>query len=592
MEFATGALGTLLPKLGQLLSEPVKIWANQARELSYDMEDIVDTFLVRIQGPDPLRKKGYKRFFKKMSDMVTKAKTQHEIGKDINDIKERVKEVAARRQRYKLEDITPAKTTALDPRIASLYTKVADLVGIDEAREELISRLTKVDEAREELITRLAKGAAPSAQKRIVSVVGFGGLGKTTLAKVVYDKLKGEFDCTAFVPVGRSPDLKKVFKDILINLNKQQYMSFNFSILDERQLINEFHEFLDKKRYFIVIDDVWETQCWETIKLALVDNNSGSRIIITTRNHEVAREAGQVYELQPLSDDNSRKLFFARIFADESKSSGHQPDDVSDEILRKCGGIPLAIITMASLLVGKPREEWPEVHRSIGYSSKRNRQVDNTMKILSFSYYDLPPHLRTCLLHLSMFPEDYFIEKGPLIWMCIAEGFVQEKQGISSFETGEGYFNELVNRSMIQLVQEYIREWPNLVCGYQVHDMVLDLIRSISYKNNEGALSSSSSTTTTTTQGKVRRLALQNINRTVKKANMDMQQVRSFISSECYINKRGIPFISNLRLFFCESHSTDAAAYIYACILTPTNIRTQPYPYEHLRKTGPANPPN
>nr|CAB3490617.1 unnamed protein product [Digitaria exilis] len=136
------------------------------------MEDIVDTFLVRIQGPDPLRKKGYKKFFKKMSDMVTKAKTQHEIGKDINDIKERVKEVAARRQRYKLEDITPAKTTGLDPRIASLYTKVADLVGIDEAREELISRLTKGDD--DDLAV---------AEQGIVSVVGFGGLGKTTLAK-------------------------------------------------------------------------------------------------------------------------------------------------------------------------------------------------------------------------------------------------------------------------------------------------------------------------------------------------------------------------------------------------------------------------
>ena len=131
--------------------------------------------------------------------------------------------------RYKVDTIIPAKTS-VDPRVTSLYTKTADLVGIDEPREELITRLTKGDDM--------------SMQQRIVSVVGFGGLGKTTLAKVMYDKLKGQFDCMAFVPVGRNPDLKKVFKDMSIDLDTR----FNVDVLDERQLIDKLQEFLENKR--------------------------------------------------------------------------------------------------------------------------------------------------------------------------------------------------------------------------------------------------------------------------------------------------------------------------------------------------------
>ncbi|CAN6382158.1 unnamed protein product [Urochloa humidicola] len=284
MEFATGALGTLLPKLGQLLQgeynlhkgakkdieflsrelesthaalrkvgnmppekldEQVRIWARHAREVSYDMEDIVDTFLVRVQGPDERpSKRSAKRFIKDMRDFLTKAKVRHNIGQEIKDIKERVKEVAERRDRYKVDDITPTKTM-VDPRIASMYTKAADLVGIDGSMQELITRLTKGD-------------GTSVQQQRIVCVVGFGGLGKTTLAKAVYDKLKGQFNCTAFVSIGRNPNFQKVFRDILINLDDKQSKDFNLAVFDETQLINKLLGFLENKRC------VSSTQCFNT----------------------------------------------------------------------------------------------------------------------------------------------------------------------------------------------------------------------------------------------------------------------------------------------------------------------------------------
>ena len=115
------------------------------------------------------------------------------------------------------------------------------------------------------------------------------------------------------------------------------------------------------------MDDVWETQCWETIKLALVESNSVSRLIVTTRKLEVATGADEVYMLQPLSDGNSKKLFYTRIYGGEDKCPNSQSSEACEKVLKKCGGRPLAIITMGSLLVGKSLEDWFDGCNSIGF---------------------------------------------------------------------------------------------------------------------------------------------------------------------------------------------------------------------------------
>ncbi|CAL5090593.1 unnamed protein product [Urochloa decumbens] len=458
------------------LDPQVKLWAHDVREASYDMEDILDTFLVRVDGgnhqPANEDKAGkFERLQEKMGKLfsLSKLKARHDIARAIEDIKKQVDEMTKRRERYKVNDlaVNPSAPTSIDPRLSALYTKASELVGINRAVGELISMLS------------LQKDEVSCDKLKIVSVFGIGGLGKTTLAKEVYDKLKSDFSCGAFVPVGRNPDLKKVLRDILIDLDKRKYTDVGILVWDEKQLIEELRDFLRSKRYLIVVDDVWEAKSWKIITLALDENNRGSRIIITTRNSEVT--SGEVYKLKPLSDENSKSLLYRRIFGGEDQCPDNQVDEVLDKILKKCGGIPLAIITMASLLVGKSRGEWFEVCNSIGFRDKDIEQVDRTMRILSLSYYDLPCHLRACLLYLSAFPEDYTINKNTLIWMWIAEDFVDKKPHIELFEVGEGYFNDLVNRSMIQAVES---ESKGIIDGCRVHDMVLDLLRSLSREEN------------------------------------------------------------------------------------------------------------
>ncbi|WVZ48961.1 hypothetical protein U9M48_000346 [Paspalum notatum var. saurae] len=542
LEDAQAALRKVAQVPWDQLDEQVQLWAREVRELSYDMEDVLDIFLVQVKGRDSAKKEGsLKRLGEKMANLFKKSKARREISVGVEDIMTHLDEVTKRCRRYKVNDIMarPAIASTVDPRLSAMYNKVKNLVGIDKSSSELISMLQTEQ-----------RGDVPNAKVKIVSVVGVGGLGKTTLTKAVYDKLKGNFEHWAFVPVGRNPDLKKVFKDILIDLDKHRYLKYSTAILDERQLIDELRSFfLDNKRYFIVIDDIWEVQSWETIKLAFDgddDNNQGARMIITTRKIDVATKASAVYKLQPLPNDSSRELFCTRMSGDQGSLVDNKPNEISNKILKKCGGIPLAIITMASLLTNKPRDKWYEIYKTIGFGCKDSNEGENTMtRILSFSYYDLPLRLRTCLLYLGAFPEDSIIDKGSLIWRWVAEGFVHEQQGTWLFETGEGYFNDLINRSLIQGVQEEDVNHHNRVdsiTGCRVHDIVLDFIRSMSHEENFFTILENNGQDTPSKSPPVRRLAHHNMtmrHTAAHQANNHltdaMRTVRSFSAHGCAI---------------------------------------------------------
>jgi hypothetical protein len=155
-------------------------------------------------------------------------------------------------------------------------------------------------------------------------------------------------------------------------------------------------------------------------------------------------------------------------------------EQVSHAIIKKCHGLPLAITTIASLLANRnsdAKEQWEQVKDSM--VSILNAQYVGD--ILLLSYYDLPCHLKTCFLYLSVFPEDYRIDREELIWMWIAEGFITQVKGQSLEQIGENYFNDLINRSLIQPIDMM---YDGRAGGCQVHDMVLDLIISQSTEQN------------------------------------------------------------------------------------------------------------
>jgi len=243
LEHAQAALRKVAQVPWDQLDEQVQLWAREVREASYDMEDVLDAFLVRVQGAadSAEQEKSLLRPLKKMTNLLKMSKACHKVSGDVKDIMTHLQEMAERCHRYKVEDIVARTATAstIDPRLHAMYNKVKNLVGIDKSSGELISMLQSPQQ-----------DDASDTKLKIVSIVGVGGLGKTTLAKAVYDKLKGNSDCGAFVPVGRNPDLKKIFKDILMDLDKKKYRDISTAVLDERQLIDELRSFMhENKRY-------------------------------------------------------------------------------------------------------------------------------------------------------------------------------------------------------------------------------------------------------------------------------------------------------------------------------------------------------
>ncbi|KAF6987434.1 LOW QUALITY PROTEIN: hypothetical protein CFC21_005084 [Triticum aestivum] len=499
--------------------EQVKIWVSLVRELSYDT-DCFDKFIHQL-GDGGGDDGGFKEIFRKMARRLKTLGARHGIASQIDDLKLRIKQVKELKTSYKLDDVASSTTghATVDPRLAALFAEEAHLVGIDGPRDDLAKWMMEEENKQ---------------RRRVLSIVGFGGLGKTTLANEVYRKIQGHFDCHALVSVSQKPDTKKIIKDLISYMSCNAEFTKDLESWDEQKSIGKLRELLQDKRYLVIIDDIWSTLAWKAINCAFPENDSSSRIITTTRILEVARSccpnrADRIYEMTPLSDIHSERLFFNRIFGPDDRC----PDmliEVSNTILKKCGGLPLAIISITGLLANRPRvkEEWEKVKRSIGSDLNGNQSLEGMKNILSLSYNDLPPNLKTVLLHLSNFPEDYVIDRERLVRQWIAEGFISEQRGRSCQEVAESYFYELINKSLVQPVD--IR-YDGKVRACRVHDMMLELIISKSIEENFITVVNGSQTVWGNSQCSIRRLSIQDIDQELASvlAKKDLSHVRSLI---------------------------------------------------------------
>ncbi|XP_019181443.1 PREDICTED: putative late blight resistance protein homolog R1B-14 [Ipomoea nil] len=314
---------------------------------------------------------------------------------------------------------------------------------------------------------------SPSSKLEVVALVGMGGIGKTALAKKVYEDplVMHHFYLRAWITVSRQHRVGEMFLGLLRCVCPSSDEIYKKS---EHQLAEELRRRLIGHRYLIVMDDVWSTEAWDDVKRCFPDDRNGSRIILTSWVMAVgvhAHPGSPPHCLRPLDLHQSWELLCQKVFGKTPCPS--ELVEIGKKIAERCGGLPLAIVVVAGSLakVSKTRSSWSNYAKMVG-SAANEQDKQKCLDILALSYQYLPCHLKPCFLYTGAFPEDYEIPAWTLFRLWIAEGFLPETKLKSPEEVAEHCLEDLVSRSLVMVSK---RRSDGGVKTCVVHDLLREL---------------------------------------------------------------------------------------------------------------------
>ncbi|GMN30900.1 hypothetical protein TIFTF001_041519, partial [Ficus carica] len=447
LEFVKVILKDASAKGDQELSDGEKIWVKQVREVSELIEDVV--YECTLEATQLRQQRGFVNLLSRSARLIRTLNTVRDQTSKIQNIKATLDEIMARRHRYQLrEHGSGRRTAAIIDRYHSQFVSPfleQCITGIESTATELIKRVVT-----EEV-----------AKRSVISLVGAGGIGKTTLARRIYD------------------DEVTMIKKIC---HAEKRDTGEIDTANRQELISILFKSLRSKRYFLVFDDVWEEDFWQLLKDALPDDENGSRIIITTRSEAVAVSCKEtsfdlVHKLQTLSEEASWDLFCHITFQYEPEQvCPPELEQLSRAFIKVCEGLPLAIVAVAGLLSTKEKsvQIWQRLLDNFSLGVESSPQLTD-----------------------SLIPYDKLFK----LW--IAEGFVQEQRGKTLEKVAEEYLNELIDRNLVQAFEGFY--------GLEKCCRVQSLMHEISrHKADEFSFCHIRDDNNSSCQGKSRRLAIYN----------------------------------------------------------------------------------
>ncbi|GLT55753.1 hypothetical protein SLA2020_288460 [Shorea laevis] len=439
----------------------IRHWLQGLKDVAYDMVDVLDGVDYEELQQKVVTQSQVKRvrnFFSPSNPIAFRFNMANKI-KKINESLVKVTRDA----------VFPLLTRNKSPRVGKSQPDTHSILDLKfESRR---------DEDVTEIVNLLTEQRSHQHPISVISLIGMAGVGKTTLAKLLYKEIetKKMFDVVAWVCVSDDFDEKIILNGMLEHLGHDAGGINNMNVL-----LKKLEEKTEKKTFLLVLDDVWEddSAIWATFsgRLSNFVKTSGNSIVVTTRKEAVASSIAKYlplhrHHLKRLSDDDCWLIIKEKVFGStEASITDQQLEAMGRDIAEKCGGLPLiANVLGGTMRNGKGIDGWLSIKDKIVWNLE---DFDQIKFVLKLSFDHLPSDLKKCFSFCSIFPKDFNFKKDDLVQHWMAQGYLHSSSQEMMEDIGNKYVSDLISNCLFQDVER--DRYGNIRC-FKMHDVVHDL---------------------------------------------------------------------------------------------------------------------